>query len=240
MLVYIHFMDIFKVGIMIISDPFPRESGREYALRMIKNNIICLQFAPGSTISDKLISEELGTSRGPVREAIIELRQYKMIEVHPQKKSVIALIDPALVDEIVLIRNMFERQAVADVCRFASNKEIEHLVQIVKLQQFMLENGSNQQLIPIIESFHKELSCAARKSFTYTIISKMSIHIERVCSIQFIDYNKAVQENTRIVEAIVNRDKEKAQRIIDNDYFSQFSFNYPALRRKYPRYFINE
>ena len=51
----------------------PRETGRDYALRSIKENIISLDLAPGSSISENELASELGLSRTPIREALIEL-----------------------------------------------------------------------------------------------------------------------------------------------------------------------
>lgn len=53
---------------MTISERMPYESARDYARRIIKNNIISLQLAPGSRINDQEIAAELGLSRTPVRE----------------------------------------------------------------------------------------------------------------------------------------------------------------------------
>ena len=54
---------------MHISERLPRESSRDYALRIIKDNIISLRLEPGSQISENELATEMGLSRTPVREA---------------------------------------------------------------------------------------------------------------------------------------------------------------------------
>lgn len=54
---------------MKITERLPYENGRDYALRVIKDNIIHLDLEPGSQISENELSAELGLSRAPVREA---------------------------------------------------------------------------------------------------------------------------------------------------------------------------
>ena len=56
---------------MHISERLPRESSRDYALRIIKDNIISLRLEPGSPLSENELATEMGLSRTPVREALI-------------------------------------------------------------------------------------------------------------------------------------------------------------------------
>ena len=45
-----------------------RETGREYALRNLKDNIIHLELKPGSMVSENELAAQTGLSRTPVRE----------------------------------------------------------------------------------------------------------------------------------------------------------------------------
>ena len=84
---------------MKVTERYPRETGRDYALRIIKDNIIRLELPPGALISENELAAELGLSRTPVREALIELSKVSVIEIQPQKKSVVALIDYDLIED---------------------------------------------------------------------------------------------------------------------------------------------
>ena len=66
---------------MKLLERLPRETGRDYALRTIKDNIIKLELAPGSPVSENELAAELQLSRTPVREALIELSKVKVIEI---------------------------------------------------------------------------------------------------------------------------------------------------------------
>lgn len=62
------------------------ETAKEYAYRIIKENIITLELEPGSTLNDMEISQMIGISRTPVREAIIKLKEESdIIEIFPQR-----------------------------------------------------------------------------------------------------------------------------------------------------------
>lgn len=72
---------------MNISDRQPKESARDYAFRVIKENIISLELIPGSMVSENELSNALGLSRTPVREALIELSKSQVVEIYPPKRN---------------------------------------------------------------------------------------------------------------------------------------------------------
>ena len=61
-----------------------RETAREYALRQLKENIISLQLEPGSMVSENEMAAQLGISRTPVREALIELSRVNIGNSSPK------------------------------------------------------------------------------------------------------------------------------------------------------------
>ena len=69
------------------------ETGRAYALRILKQNISDTTLRPGTLLSENELSKMLGLSRVPVREALIELSKSDIIEILPQRGSRVALID---------------------------------------------------------------------------------------------------------------------------------------------------
>ena len=74
----------------------PREAGetaKEFAYRVLRDNICSLGLAPGEAVGDQEIAGLLGISRTPVREAIIQLKnESEIIEVFPQSGMKVALI----------------------------------------------------------------------------------------------------------------------------------------------------
>ena len=122
----------------------PRETGREYALRTIKENIINLDLAPGSQISENELSAKIGLSRTPVREALIELSKVNIIEVYPQKKSIVSLIDYDLVEESRFMRNNLEYAVLDLVCEMATQEDIDRLQKISASRTFIWKRSSKR------------------------------------------------------------------------------------------------
>ena len=110
---------------MFVTEQMARENGRDYALRMLKENIIRLEMEPGSSISDREVAALLSLSRTPVREALLELAKAKVVDIYPQKGSVVSLIDYALVEEAYFVRSVLETAVVELACEKRDEESVE-------------------------------------------------------------------------------------------------------------------
>ena len=61
------------------------KSLRELALEYLRNRIVDGTFQMGQVLSERKISEELGVSKSPVREALAQLRDEGLVDIEPQK-----------------------------------------------------------------------------------------------------------------------------------------------------------
>ena len=214
------------------------ETGREYALRTIKDNIIRLELAPGSCISENELAAEMGLSRTPVREALIDLAKVRIIEITPQKRSVVSYIDYEMVEEARFMRNTLECAVVELACRQALVSEILQLEQNVRLQRFHLEHGNYGSIMELDNQFHEMLFQIAQKSQVYTMIQQLSIHFDRVRNMalkQVKDLN-IVDDHAQIVQALMDRDIAKAKAVMEK-HLNRYTFDETAIRAAYPQYF---
>ncbi len=216
-----------------------RETGREYALRVITNRIISLELAPGSMVSESELADEMGLSRTPVREALIELSRIHMVTVYPKKGSTIALIDYAMVEESRYIRYLLEMSMVEQVCRSVKQDELNRLVKNVKLQEVCLKNQDLGKLMQLDNAFHKSLFDIARKPMVYQLMQTVQIHFDRVrmMSLEAVKDTKIVQDHEAILNAILRRDAADAQAMMDR-HLKRYQIDEKALRNKYPNYFV--
>lgn len=223
---------------MRVSERFPRETGRDYALRMLKENIINLELAPGSAISENELASELGLSRTPVREALIELSKVKIVDVQPQKKSLVSFIDYDMVEESRFMRNHLECAVAELACGMASAEDLERLSENVKLQNFYLESGSSEQLMRLDNEFHQTLFEIAQKPQVFAMIQNFSIHFDRVrrMALDSVKDLKIVQDHAGITLAI-REDRPEEARALMEKHLSRYKVDAAAVRGKYPQYF---
>ena len=84
---------------MRIDERHYAETARDYARRVLKDNIVEMELEPGAMVSENELAAQMGVSRTPVREALMDLAKCRVVDVLPQRGSRIALIDYALVEE---------------------------------------------------------------------------------------------------------------------------------------------
>lgn len=223
---------------MRLLERLPRETGRDYALRTIKENIINLELAPGSLISENELSSQMGLSRAPVREALIELSKVRIVEISPQKWSMVAPINYDLVEESRFMRYVLECAVVQLVCEKATPEDIRRLEENVKLQNFYLDNGSTESLMELDNQFHQMLFEIAQKPQIYTLIQNIAIHFDRVrrMALDSVKDLKIVEDHAAIVLAIQNRQPDRAKEIMET-HLKRYKVDAAAIREKHPQYF---
>ena len=101
---------------MIFYDKKHKETGKEYAYRVLKGNIMSLELKPGELLSESDLSEKLKISRTPIREVIMKLKNEHLIEVKPQAGTYVSLIDKEIIDEAIFMRKLLEKGVLREAC----------------------------------------------------------------------------------------------------------------------------
>lgn len=222
---------------MHLLERLPQETDRSYALRTIKESIINLDLAPGSQISEKDLSVRMGMSRTPVREALLELSRVKIVKILPQKKSTVALVDYALVEEACFMRNVLECAVVELVCEFVTPEGLKRLEENVKLQHFYFDNHNSPMLMELDDQFHAILFSIAQKAQIYEMTRNMLVHFDRVrrMALDSVKDIGIVEDHGQILEAIRNRDAEQAKQLMQM-HLSRYKYDAKEIFKEYPEY----
>ncbi len=223
---------------MKLLERLPRESGRDYALRNIKENIVNLELAPGSQISENELADELGLSRTPVREALIELSRVGIIETHPQRKSTVSLIDCDLVEESRFMRNLLECAVAELVCEMAGPVDVERLNANIRLQSFYLDGTYTNELMALDNQFHGMLFNIAKKPQVFQMIQNIAIHFDRVRGLALSSVRdlKVVQDHQDLVDFICRRDAKGARALMEA-HLNRYRIDPAEIRELHPQYF---
>ena len=215
------------------------ETARQYAYRTLRENIISLDLEPGAPFNDVEMSQMIGISRTPVREAVIQLSdESRIIEIFPQRGMRIALIDVDLVEEARFLRLVLEKAAVELVCGEADEVDLQWLDENIRLQGFYLEGGSSRKLLELDNEMHRKLFSICRKELTYEMCQRLAIHYDRIrsLSVAAVKDHKIIEDHKKLLEAIRSRDKKKAAETMDL-HLNRWMMNEQMFRNQYPAYF---
>ncbi len=216
----------------------PKETARDYALRVLKGNIISLELAPGTSISENELAAEIGISRTPVREAIIELAKAYLIEIYPQRGSFVSLIDSKMVEEARFLRRVMDTAVIEDVCETADEEGINLLEENVALQEFYLEKGMTEKLFDLDNKFHRNIYVVAKKDIIYDIHSTLMIHFDRVRNLSVVTVKNTgiVGEHRAMLEAIKAKDKKTASELVAK-HLDHYQVDEKEIRSRRPEFF---
>ena len=146
----------------------------------LKKAIISLQLPPGTLISENRICRQIGVSRTPVRSAITRLVEDGLIEVFPQKGSLVAPIKLSAVRNNHFIRKALE----IAVLRRASEAWTPELAarsrQILMDQAAALAGGDLERFHELDEEFHRSLCSAADMEGVWSTIQIAKARVDRV------------------------------------------------------------
>lgn len=223
---------------MKISEKLERESNRDYAYRIIHDNIINLELKPGSMISEQDLADELEISRTPVHEALQELSKTKIIEIFPQKGSLVSLIDMKLVHEARFVRVTLEAQITELACEAATATDIQKLEENIALQEFYIGKQVQEKIMELDDEFHRAMYVIADKMQTYQMVKNMNIHYDRFreLKLQASNASPLVDEHKEILNAIIARNTIAARDLVIA-HLSKINADEKEIRKKYGNFF---
>lgn len=217
----------------------PKETARDFAIRVLLHNIVNLALEPGCMVSENELSQALGLSRTPVREALIELSKSGIVEIFPQHGSMISKIDYDKVEEASFTRRVLETAVVREVCDIAGPADVRELEDNLSLQHLYLHKGDSEKLLAMDNDFHRLLFFIAKKRISYQLMRSLSAHFDRVRQLSLVVLKdiRIVEDHQAILDTVRERDKEKAAEAMHR-HLTRYQLDKIAIREKYADYFI--
>lgn len=223
---------------MVNVEKIKNESNRDYAFRVIKENIINLEIKPGIMISEQDIAEELNISRTPVHEALQELSRTKIVEILPQKGCRVSLIDMKLVNEAIFMRLTVESAVTREACRLATEKDIEALDENVILQDFYKSSDNYAKIFDLDNRFHEKFYEITDKMQCLYMVRLMNIHFDRLRELTLETGTTAriIDDHKALLNAVKAKDAEAAIKVLET-HLNHLYVDEKAIRKAHPDYF---
>ena len=208
----------------------------------LRASILNLNLAPGTVISEKEVSTKYEVSRTPVREAFIHLSKEGLVEVIPQKETLISLIDPARVEQEFFLRESLETAVLESFLKNSGNSYFAELENLVNLQQNALKSKSYIDFMNYDDRFHEIFFEAAGQHLSWDVLNSMSGHYHRIRFLSLLVAGIAdgkIDEHRKILAALKKKDLGKAKKML---YFHLHNLNTEKklLGKKYPGYFVSK
>ena len=192
-------------------DPALPKTAQVYGI--MRDAIVNLHLAPGSNVNEKLICEQLGISRTPLREAILQLQAENLVSVVPNSGTYVSKIDLQSVFDGQLVRDALELKVV----RLAASRmtpQFERAIDFnIHQQKRMAADQDYDGFYALDEAFHSMICAFGASAHIWKIINGAKAQLDRVrrLSIPLPSHLDVVlSEHIAVVDGLKLRDPDQA------------------------------
>lgn len=183
---------------------------------LVRDMILGGSLAPGERLNEVAISEALGISRGPLREAIQRLVGEGLVTVVSHRGSFVRTFDRGEVEDLYELRTALESHNVRLVCARASDAEL------AALERLLHDTGDELAASPDVpypadRDLHSHLIELSRNAALAKVTRDVQhqIFLARRASARKPERaREALAEHEELVAAIVRRDEDTAAELM--------------------------
>ncbi len=191
----------------------------EQTYTLLREQIINLSLPPESALVEQEVASILKISKTPVREAIIRLAKEGLIQVVPKSGSYVTAVSLERYFEARFVRTQLETGCVRRLATRGIGRADEvKLKSLLTQARQALKDNDNGRFLELDEEFHRALFECAGLTGTWAILQSAKAEIDRVRHLKrrfgIRQRRLVIQEHAAVVDAIVDRDAESAERYL--------------------------
>ena len=153
----------------------------------LKRAIVALELLPGTKLSEADIAQRHGVSRQPAREALIGLSRMRLVDVLPQRGSVVAKISVSRMMQARFVREAVETAVVRRACASFDPGVRARIDGLLDRQQVFAERDDHVSFQRYDELFHIALCEGASCPLAWEAVRDLKSHMDRLCQLTLSD-----------------------------------------------------
>lgn len=192
-----------------------RLSERAYGL--IKHRIITLKLPPLAVINERELMKELGLGRTPIREALHRLAIEKLVIIVPRRGMFVADISITDLHKIYEVRRPMEALCARWAAERCSAEQVR-LMEAILAELDNVDPSDVDTIMAIDRRFHKSLYHCSRNEYLWESLERMhalSLRLWYLALDRVPDVIGAVESHRQVVDAIKERDPDRAEELIN-------------------------
>lgn len=204
----------------------------------IRTAILNCSFTPGMALSELAVSEELGVSRAPVRDAFRRLVGDGLLEAVPQRGTFVTRLSRARIADAIFVREMIECRA-AELATQAPLADRHLLSEVLARQVQASDQGNFSGHLLADEDLHFQILVLAGHRYAWNplMLARTGMNRIRHIAIPALGGNRiAIDQHRGVVQAIVDGDSAEASTQMRLHIRSPLQF-VDAIAQRYPEYF---
>jgi DNA-binding GntR family transcriptional regulator len=194
-----------------------RSTAASSVYEVLHAEIVGIKLPPGMPLNEKKLVERFGTSRTPVREALIRLVEDGLVEIRPRSATRVARMDMAAISDAVIVRQALEGVTVENAARNAGASDIKLLDKILAEQRVFVGQEAMQSFDDADEALHEAIAYIAGLPGVWAYMRPARAQIARPRRLSLPAFGRArtaLEEHGRIRDAIAANDVPSAGAIM--------------------------
>ena len=192
---------------------------REQVANIIRKMIITGELQAGSPISERQISQQLGVSTTPVKEAFRILESEGLLYSVARKGSYISVLSKKNLMQVVFMRSSLEGVAAFFAALNATSEDIEAMEEALAMSgRLIAKNELNPEVAEYNEQFHMRLRQASGNDYLMSLLRNMRSIDEAVRKVAAVSDEveppRAQKEHLAILEAVKKHDSALAEQLM--------------------------
>lgn len=189
----------------------------------LEKDILTGKYQRGDTISELHLSQELGVSRTPIREALSRLQQEHILEDTGKGLAVVGITYEDMQD-MYEIRIVIEGLAAAKAAVNISDESLKEMEDSLDMQKYYIEKQTNSgvdnsdKIKDIDSKFHELLyECSGSRAFADTLLPmhKKMTKFRKASVSKTSRAKESFAEHEAIFQALKEHDPEKARQLTE-------------------------
>ena len=217
-----------------------RGSATQSIYENLHHQIINIILKPGTKISKNEIAKQHGVSQTPVREAILRLGKEVLVNIYPQSRTSVSLIDIQHAQEFQFLRLSVEIEVVRVLSKSINKSYIKELKIWIDRQTKELNSGDQCAFKIADNHFHEEMLKQAGVQGLSDLLETYRGHYDRIRVLYLMAQARrktVIQEHRAIITAFENSDEVAAEIAIRKHLGKSLSV-VDGIKDRYPHYFF--
>lgn len=186
---------------------------RDVVFHTLRQAILRGELKPGERLMEIHLAQKLGVSRTPVREAIRKLELEGLVRMIPRKGAVVAEITISDLEDVLEVRMALEELAVKLACRMLTPEQLDEIGGLADEFEQTLYGEDVGACAQADMRFHEAIYAATGNGRLVQILNNLREQMYRYRMEYLKDrdaHQQLVQEHAEILEALADRDVERA------------------------------
>lgn len=185
----------------------------DHAYRALREDIIDWRLEPGTVLAEVELSERLGVSRTPVREALARLLAEGLVAAQGGRGLVVTSVSVADITQLFELRQALEERLARLAAHGRDVAEFEALAEAFRTAPELLARADREEYYALVERLDAAMDAAAANPYLSSALRTVRPHLARVRRISQDNPERlaaSAREHLLIVEAVAAGDAELA------------------------------